>query len=62
MLDNNFMLMTLIIIVFVAAFSAYVKLSKKTNHDVEMSDDYEDEDLTVTLLNMSNIVNEADFK
>ena len=65
MFDNNFMLITLIIVVFLVAFSAYIKIGKKTHRDVVMTDDYEDEDLTVTLLNMNNmdtIVNEADFK
>ena len=68
MFDNNFMLITLIIAVLLVAFSAYIKIGKKTNRDVVMTDDYEDEDLTVTLLNMDNmnnmdtIVNEADFK
>ena len=62
MFDNNFMLITLIIAVFLVAFSAYIKIGKKTNRDVVMTDDYEDEDLTVTLLNMNDIVNEADFK
>ena len=63
MLDINLIITTLIAISTIVAFTYFNKI-RSTETAEETIDSYEDEDLTITLLNINihNIVQESDFK
>ena len=63
MLDINLIITTLIAISTIVAFTYFNKIRSNETAE-ETIDSYEDEDLTITLLNINihNIVQESDFK
>ena len=62
MLDINLIITTLIAISTIVAFTYFNKIRSNETAAEETTDCYEDEDLTITLLNIHNIVQESDFK
>ena len=62
MFDINLIITTLIAISTIVAFTYFNKMRSNDATDDRTTDSYEDEDLTITLLNIHNIVQESDFK
>ena len=62
MLDINLIITTLIAISTIVAFTYFHKIRSNETATEETTDSYEDQDLTITLLNIHNIVQESDFK
>ena len=62
MFDINLIITTLIDISTIVAFTYFNKMRRNDATDDRATDSYEDEDLTITLLNIHNIVQESDFK
>ena len=61
MFDINLLLAAIIIIASAVSFILFIDIRRNTPHTLVLADDYEDEDLTITLIN-SSIVQESDFK
>ena len=62
MSENYLVLASLIGVISIVAFSLFIKFGKRDSGAVDTADEYEDEDLTITLLNINNMVSESDFK
>ena len=58
---TNIILIMVVIIAFITAISFIIMIFSNTKRNDVLSDEYEDEDLTITLINHKH-VKESDFK
>ena len=62
LMSDTYLILASFAVISIVAFSVKILMAKNNNSVVELTDNFEDEDLTITLLNASNYVEESDFK
>ena len=62
LMSDTYLILASFAVISIVVFSVKILMAKNNNSVVELTDNFEDEDLTITLLNASNYVQESDFK
>ena len=62
LMTDTYLILASFAVISIVAFGVKILMAKNNNSVVELTDNFEDEDLTITLLNASNYVQESDFK